>query len=132
MLVLKVCDIDAISASALNEAFMLILVQQLPAEEVLKVLTRMARYRDQPSQRVYESLSRDFSELVGNRLSPETAATASAFLSRALHTLPLPWAVDFVRRFGAFSKEFLAKQIQKATQPRFFDFVRYQRHGGES
>ena len=134
--VTKVCNLDSLEAADVNRSFMLLLVQQLPAEVVLQLLSRIGMYRDRPSQRAYEALSRDFSIIVSRCMQQQPAATAAAaaaaaaLLTRCLQTLPLPWAVDYVRRFGSFSKAFLAKQIERATKPRFFDFVRYQQHGG--
>ncbi|XP_026191876.1 uncharacterized protein LOC34621760 [Cyclospora cayetanensis] len=139
MAVTKICDIDSLRAADLNRGFMLLLVQQLPAEVVLQLLTRIGLYRDRPCQKAYEALSRDFSQVVSRCLEQQrtpaagaaaAAATAAALLTRSIQTLPLPWAVDYVRRFGAFSKAFLARHIERVTNPRFFDFVRYQQHGG--
>ncbi|KAL8274522.1 hypothetical protein Esti_001543 [Eimeria stiedai] len=135
--VTKVLDLDSLEASVLNRAFMLLLVQQLPAELVLQLLSRIGVYRDVPSQRAYEALSQDFSRIVCRSLQQQqqpaaaaAAAAAAAMLTRCLQTLPLPWAVDYVRRFGSFSKLFLSRLIERAANPKPFDFIRYQRHGG--
>merc|ERR1711871_27007 len=38
--------------------------------------------------------------------------------------------VDYSRRYGQFSRAFIAKQVQRSLRPAFFDFMRYEDKGG--
>ena len=38
--------------------------------------------------------------------------------------------IDYTRKYGHFSRAFLAEQVEKSLRPGFFDFLRYDRHGG--
>ncbi len=69
---------------------------------------------------------RDCGRMFGGRYGAELIA----LFSRCYTTLSVPCLVDHVRRFGQFSKPWLAAQIERSTQPRLFDFVRYQDFGG--
>ena len=49
---------------------------------------------------------------------------------RGFSTISVPFMLDYTRRFGHFSRAFLAEQVEKSLRPGFFDFLRYEGQGG--
>lgn len=134
---MRVLDLDSVSPSILHHSFMFLLVKHLPAELCLKVISRIAVYRDTHTQLAYENLVRDLGIIFTKHNETTTfiphdlGPALVAYLSRIVQTISVAWSVDYIRRFGRFSKQFIVKQIEKSTKPRFFDFVRYERKGGK-
>ena len=65
-------------------------------------------------------------EMGGRSYGPELLA----LFTRCHTTLPVPQFLDYIRRFGQFSKSFLAKKVDRVQNPKVFDFVRYEQFGG--
>ncbi|PHJ17263.1 hypothetical protein CSUI_008910 [Cystoisospora suis] len=132
---MRVLDLDSVSPAILHHSFMFLLVKHLPAELCLKVISRIAVYRDTHTQLAYENLIRDLGTIFTKHnettfVPHDLGPALVAYLSRIVQTISVAWSVDYVRRFGCFSKQFIVNQIEKSTKPRFFDFVRYERKGG--
>ncbi|PFH37004.1 hypothetical protein BESB_034620 [Besnoitia besnoiti] len=133
---MRVLDLDSVSPAVLHHSFMFLLVKHLPAEVCLKVLSRIAVYRDVHTQLAYENLIRDMGFLFTKHYETCTSVphdlgpTLVAYVCRVVQTLSIAWGVNYVRRFGCFSKQFIVKQIERSANPRLFDFVRYAHKGG--
>nr|PIL99176.1 hypothetical protein TGCOUG_215370 [Toxoplasma gondii COUG] len=133
---MRVLDLDSVSPGILHHSFMFLLVKHFPAEVCLKVLSRIAVYRDLHTQLAYENLIRDMSFLFTKHYETCTSTphdlgpTLVAYVCRIVQTLSIAWGVNYVRRFGCFSKQFIVKQIERSANPRLFDFVRYAHKGG--
>lgn len=123
---IRVLDVDCLSLEDVHRHFMHTLVRRLPAEFCLKVASRVGQFRDKPSHQSYENLLRDCGKLFSGTHGPELIA----LFSRCYATISVPYMVDYTRRFGQFSKQYMAKLIEKTEQPRFFDFMRYEHCGG--
>eukprot|EP00397_Hematodinium_sp_SG-2012_P049246 GEMP01056728.1.p1 GENE.GEMP01056728.1~~GEMP01056728.1.p1 ORF type:complete len:345 (+),score=57.98 GEMP01056728.1:21-1055(+) len=123
---IRVLDVDRLSLEDVHRHFMHTMVRRLPAEYCLKVASRVGLFRDKHSHQSYENLLRDCGRLFGTTHGPELVA----LFSRCYATISIPYMVDYTRRFGQFSKYYMAKLIEKSEQPRFFDFMRYEHHGG--
>ncbi|KEP62703.1 UNVERIFIED_CONTAM: hypothetical protein HHA_215370 [Hammondia hammondi] len=133
---MRVLDLDSVSPAILHHSFMFLLVKHFPAEVCLKVLSRIAVYRDLHTQLAYENLIRDMSFLFTKHYETCTSTphdlgpTLVAYVCRIVQTLSIAWGVNYIRRFGCFSKQFIVKQIERSANPRLFDFVRYAHKGG--
>jgi len=117
----RIMDVDKFDLNELHHYFMYTLVRRFPSEKCLKVATRIALFRDKNTQHSFECMSRDIEEMFGPIHGPEL----TALFSRCYMTLPIPFMLDYIRRFGRFSRQYLAKEVDNTIKPRLFDFVRY-------
>lgn len=117
----RVMDIDEFRLDELHQYFMFTLVRRFPAERCVKVASRVALFRDKHSQHSFESMSKDVGKLFG----PTHGAELTALFSRCYNTIPVAYMLDYIRRFGKFSRRYIAMQVDKTMNPRLFDFVRY-------
>eukprot|EP00931_Biecheleriopsis_adriatica_P047305 TRINITY_DN27254_c0_g1_i1.p1 TRINITY_DN27254_c0_g1~~TRINITY_DN27254_c0_g1_i1.p1 ORF type:complete len:627 (+),score=109.26 TRINITY_DN27254_c0_g1_i1:42-1922(+) len=122
----RVLDVDALSLEELHRAFMHSLVRRRPAEVCVRVASRVASFRDRYGHHSYENMIRDCSQLFGPVHGPEL----TALFARCHSTISVPFMLDYTRRYGQFSRKFLAEQVEKSLRPAFFDFLRYQNKGG--
>ena len=118
----RVMDVDRFDLGELHEYFMYTLVRRFPSEDCMRVASRIAVFRDKNSQHSFESLSRDMAALFGPTHGPEL----TALFARCYGTIPVPFMLDYIRRFGKFSRKFIAQEVEKTIVPRPFDFVRYE------
>ena len=117
----RIMDVDRFDLNELHQYFIYTLVRHFPAEDCVRVASRIAVFRDKYSQHSFESLSADMLALFGPVHGPEL----SALFARCYGTIPVPFMLDYIRRFGKFSKKFIAQEVEKTISPRTFDFVRY-------
>ena len=117
----RVMDVDRFRLDELHHYFMYTLVRRFPAEKCVKVASRIALFRDKQTQHSFESMSKDVADLFG----PTHGAELTALFSRCYNTIPVAFMLDYVRRFGKFSRRYIALQVEKTLKPRLFDFVRY-------
>jgi len=122
----RVLDVDSLSMEELHKAFAYTLVRRLPAEQCIRVASRIATFRENYNQTAYENLIRDCGHIFGPTHGPELVA----LFSRCHATVSVPYLVDYTRRFGTFSREFIASQVEQSLNPGFFDFIRYHKQGG--
>eukprot|EP00371_Babesia_bovis_P002589 XP_001611236.1 hypothetical protein [Babesia bovis T2Bo] len=120
----KVLDVDRIPVTLLHHMLCYTLVKHTPAEAVLSIVSRIAVLRDNNKHTAYQSILRDVARLVG----PVSRAEVVALLSRCYQSISIPFMVDYVRRFGTFSRKFMAKLIQQQANPLPLDFLRYKAH----
>ena len=118
---LRVLDVDRLDLNEVHGIFMHSLVRRLPAEKVVKLIGRLGQFRDKQSQASYEGLMTDSLGIFGKYLGPESAA----LFARCHATISVPFMLDYTRKFGRFSRQWLAGQIERGRNPRFFDFCRY-------
>ncbi|CDR96336.1 hypothetical protein, conserved [Babesia bigemina] len=118
---IRVLDVDQLPLPMLHHMLCYSLVKHMPAEAVLQVISRIAMLRDNNSHVAYQNFLRD----IGKIASPICRAEVVALLSRGYQSVSVPFMVDYVRRFGTFSRRFLAKLIQRHAQPQALDFLRY-------
>jgi hypothetical protein len=117
----RVMDVDRFRLDELHHYFMYTLVRRFPAEKCVKVASRIAVFRDKQTQHSFESMNKDVAELFGPVYGPEL----TALFSRCYNTIPVAFMLDYTRRFGKFSRKYIALQVDKTLNPRLFDFVRY-------
>ena len=117
----RIMDVDAFSLEELHHYFMYTMVRRYPAEQCVKLAARIALFRDKNNQRSFECMSRDVADMFGPVHGPEL----SALFSRCFNTIPIAFMLDYIRRFGRFSRKFIAHQVDKTMKPRLFDFIRY-------
>ena len=117
----RVMDVDEFRLDELHHYFMFTLVRRFPAERCVKIASRVALFRDKHSQHSFESMSKD----VGNIFGATHGAELTALFARCYNTIPVAFMLDYTRRFGKFSKRYIAMQVEKTLKPRLFDFVRY-------
>ncbi|KAF4759503.1 hypothetical protein FOZ63_027906, partial [Perkinsus olseni] len=122
----RVLDVDRLPMEEMHEFFMFALVRRFPAEKCLKVASRLATFRDKASAASYNKLMIDMSELFGSIYGPELCA----LFDRCYNTISVPYMLDYIRKYGQFSKEYIAKEVAESMNPPVFDFVRYQHRGG--
>ncbi|KAF4659946.1 hypothetical protein FOL46_006367 [Perkinsus olseni] len=122
----RVLDVDRLPMEEMHEFFMFALVRRFPAEKCLKVASRLATFRDKASAASYNKLMIDMSELFGSIYGPELCA----LFDRCYNTISVPYMLDYIRKYGQFSKEYIAKEVSESMNPPVFDFVRYQHRGG--
>jgi len=115
-----------LSLEDVHLAFMHTLVRRRPAEVCMHVASRLAQFRDNYGHNAYENLLRDCGQLFGPTHGPELLA----LFARCHATISVPWMVDYTRRFGQFSRAFIAGQVEQSLRPAFFDFMRYETKGG--
>ncbi|CEL92454.1 unnamed protein product [Vitrella brassicaformis CCMP3155] len=121
----KVLDVDRLPIKELHSLFMYTLVRRLPAEKCVRVASRIAALRDKPTQRNYEHFIRDV-----QREFRVNSPSLLAYLLRCHQTIAVPYMVDYIRKYGHFSRGFIAAQIERSLHPRLFDFARFQDKGG--
>ena len=117
----RVMDVDEFRLDELHHYFMYTLVRRFPAEKCVRVASRIALFRDKNSQHSFESMSKDVAAIFG----PIHGAELSALFSRCYNTIPVAFILDYIRRFGKFSRKYIAQEVDKTMNPRLFDFVRY-------
>ena len=117
----RIMDVDRFRLDELHHYFMYTLVRRFPAEKCVKVASRIAVFRDKQTQHSFESMNKDVAELFGPVYGPEL----TALFSRCYNTIPVAFMLDYIRRFGKFSRKYIALQVEKTLNPRLFDFVRY-------
>ena len=117
----RVMDVDRFGLEELHHYFMFTLVRRFPAEKCVKLASRIALFRDKQTQHSFESMSKDVAALFGPIHGPEL----TALFARCYSTIPVAFMLDYTRRFGKFSRKFIAMQVEKSLNPRLFDFVRY-------
>ena len=117
----RIMDVDRFRLDELHQYFMYTLVRRFPAEQCVRVASRVALFRDKYSQHSFESMSKDVAAIFGPVYGPEL----TALFSRCYGTIPVAYMLDYTRRFGKFSRKFIAQEVDKTMQPRAFDFVRY-------
>ncbi|CAE7833532.1 unnamed protein product [Symbiodinium sp. CCMP2592] len=122
----RVLDVDALALEELHKAFMYTLVRRRPAEICVRVASRLAVFRDKPGQQSYQNLLQDCGRLFGSLHGPELLA----LFARCFSTISVPFMLDYTRKYGHFSRGFLAEQVEKSLRPGFFDFLRYEENGG--
>lgn len=122
----RVLDVDALPLEEVHLAFMHTLVRRRPAEVSIHVASRIAQFREKHGQQGYQNLLRDAGRLFGSTHGPELMA----LLARCYCTISVPFMVDYTRRYGQFSRAFIANQVEQSMRPAFFDFIRYQKRGG--
>lgn len=123
---IRVLDVDAVPLQDLHHAFMHALVRRRPAEVCVNVASRLAQFRDKYKTQPYENMLRDCGRLFGPTHGPELVA----LFSRCHATISLPFMLDYIRKYGQFSRAFIAKQVDRSLKPAFFDFLRYEKRGG--
>ena len=117
----RIMDVDAFNLEELHHYFMYTMVRRFPAEQCVKLAARIALFRDKHNQRSFECMSKDVVDIFG----PVHGSELSALFSRCFNTIPIAFMLDYTRRFGRFSRRFIANQVDKTMNPRLFDFVRY-------
>ncbi|KAK1444238.1 hypothetical protein BgAZ_101440 [Babesia gibsoni] len=117
----RVLDVDALPLPMIHHMVCYAMVKHMPAETVIKVISRVAMLRDKDNHVAYQNFLRD----VGKVASPMCRAEIVALLSRCYQSISVPFMVDYVRRYGTFSRRFMAKLIQTHSQPLPLDFMRY-------
>jgi len=122
----RVLDVDRLELDDVHRHFMFTLTRRLPAEHCMKVASRVGQFRDKQTHQSYENLIRDCGRVFGPTHGPELVA----LFSRCYATISVPYMVDYTRRYGQFSKNYIASLIEKSEQPRLFDFMRYEHCGG--
>lgn len=122
----RVLDVDALPMEEIHKAFAFTLVRRLPAELCVHVASRIAIFRDNFNQNAYQNLIRDCGRLFGPTHGPELIA----LFARCHATISVPFLLDYTRRFGTFSRKFIAAQVEQSLNPALFDFIRYQEKGG--
>ncbi|EER05300.1 conserved hypothetical protein [Perkinsus marinus ATCC 50983] len=122
----RVLDVDGLPMEEMHEFFMFALVRRFPAEKCLKVASRLATFRDKASASSYNKLMIDMAELFGSIYGPELCA----LFDRCYNTISVPYMLDYIRKYGQFSKEYIAREVTESMNPPVFDFVRYQHRGG--
>lgn len=118
---IRVLDVDELPLTLIHHMLCYAMVKHMPAETVIQVISRIASLRDNNSHVGYQNLLRD----LGRIASPLCRAEVVALLSRCYQSISVPFMVDYVRRFGTFSRRFMAKLIQTHSRPLPLDFLRY-------
>lgn len=122
----RILDVDALPLDELHKAFAFTLVRRLPAEFCIKVASRIALYRENFNVVSYENMLKDCSRHFGPTHGPELLA----LFARCHATIPVPFLLDYTRRFGTFSRKFIAAEVEKSLNPGFLDFMRPKLKGG--
>uniref|UniRef100_A0A0G4F6U1 Uncharacterized protein n=1 Tax=Chromera velia CCMP2878 TaxID=1169474 RepID=A0A0G4F6U1_9ALVE len=122
---IRVLDVDRLPLADVHRLFMFAMVRCLPAETCVKVASRVGLYRDKQTQTSYEQMHRHCAQYFGRH-----GAELSALFSRCYATISVTFMLDYTRRFGQFSRAFIAKQVQRSMRTRLFDFLRFARQGG--
>jgi hypothetical protein len=117
----RILDIDKLSIEEMNGYFAYSLSKHLPNEISLKLLKRISLYRDKHTNQSYHNMMNFAIKLFDQFHAPELAA----FFARSHSTISVAFALDYIRRFGTFSRKYLASEIDKTNKPKFFDAIRY-------
>ena len=117
----RVLDVDAVDMDEMHHMFMYTLTRRMPAEKAVKIIGRLGVYRDKHNSHSLENLMTDVATLFGPYHGPEL----EALWTRCYATIGVPFMLDYVRRFGRFSRQYLAQEVDRSNKPRFFDFCRY-------
>ncbi|EKX73197.1 conserved hypothetical protein [Theileria equi strain WA] len=118
---IRILDVDRLPLGILHHMICYTLVKHMPAEVVLKIISRLATFRDKDNLVSYQTLFRHISNLA----TPICRAELVAILSRGYQSISIPFMVDYVRKFGTFSRKFIAGLLDKHSQPLPLDFIRY-------
>jgi hypothetical protein len=105
----------------MHHMFMNTLSRRMPAEKVVKIIGRLGMYRDKQNTHSHANLMTDVMTIFGPYHGPEL----EALWARCYASIGVPFMLDYVRRFGRFSRKYLAEQVDRTNRPRFFDFCRY-------
>ncbi|SCM24993.1 conserved Plasmodium protein, unknown function [Plasmodium chabaudi adami] len=123
---IKILNIDSLPCNVLNNLFAYKIVKNCSAELCLKIITRLGMYRDKYSQVSYENMINYLSQVI---TSSQNAEIISLF-SRCYETISIPFLVNYVRKYGTFSRSFIVNMYDKYFRKRLFDFVRYENNMG--
>ncbi|CDO63862.1 conserved Plasmodium protein, unknown function [Plasmodium reichenowi] len=123
---IKILDIDNIPCNILNNLFAYNIVKNCSAELCLKIISRLGMYRDKYSQISYENMI----NYLGQVLNCSKNAEIIALFSRCYETISIPFLVNYVRKYGTFSRAFIVNMYDKYFKKRLFDFVRYENNMG--
>ncbi|SOV75527.1 conserved Plasmodium protein, unknown function [Plasmodium sp. gorilla clade G3] len=123
---IKILDIDNIPCNILNNLFAYNIVKNCSAELCLKIISRLGMYRDKYSQISYENMI----NYLGQVLNCSKNAEIIALFSRCYETISIPFLVNYVRKYGTFSRAFIVNMYDKYFKKRLFDFVRYENNNG--
>ncbi|VWU48195.1 conserved protein, unknown function [Hepatocystis sp. ex Piliocolobus tephrosceles] len=123
---IKILDIDSLSCNVLNHLFAYKIVKNCSAEICLKIISRIGMYRDKHSQVSYENMINYIGQIINNN----TNAEIIALFSRCYETVSIPFLVNYVRKYGTFSRSFIVNLYDKYFKKRLFDFVRYENNMG--
>ncbi|UKK01031.2 hypothetical protein MACK_001844 [Theileria orientalis] len=120
----RILDVDRLPLPILHHMLCYTLVKNVPAENVLKIISNIASLRDKNKHVCYHNLFK----LVTLKSSPICAPEIVATLTRCYQSISIPFMVDYVRKYGTFSRKFLANLINRHSQPSPLDIFRYQSH----
>ncbi|UKJ88643.2 hypothetical protein MACJ_001887 [Theileria orientalis] len=120
----RILDVDRLPLPILHHMLCYTLVKNVPAERVLKIISNIASLRDKNKHVCYHNLFK----LVTFKSSPICAPEIVATLTRCYQSISIPFMVDYVRKYGTFSRKFLANLINRHSQPSPLDIFRYQSH----
>eukprot|EP00375_Theileria_parva_P000196 XP_762865.1 hypothetical protein [Theileria parva strain Muguga] len=121
---IRVLDVDRLPLPILHHMLCYTLVKNIPAENVLKIISNIASLRDKNKHICYRNLFR----LAIFHSSPVCAPEIIAALTRSYQSISIPFMVDYVRKYGTFSRKFLANLINRYSDPFPLDFLRYESH----
>lgn len=123
---IKILDIDSLPCNVLNHLFAYKIVKHCSAEICLKIITRLGMYRDKYTQVSYENMITYLGKIITN----EKNAEIIALFCRCYETVSVPFLINYVRKYGSFSRSFLVNMYDKFFRKRLFDFVRYENNMG--
>ncbi|CRH02551.1 conserved Plasmodium protein, unknown function [Plasmodium relictum] len=123
---IKILDIDSLPCNVLNHLFAYKIVKNCSAELCLKIISRIGMYRDKYSQVSYENMINYLGQIINNDKNAEIIA----LFSRCYETVSIPFLVNYVRKYGSFSRSFIVNMYDKYFKKRLFDFVRYENNLG--
>ncbi|CRG97691.1 conserved Plasmodium protein, unknown function [Plasmodium gallinaceum] len=123
---IKILDIDSLPCNVLNHLFAYKIVKNCSAELCLKIISRIGMYRDKYSQVSYENMINYLGQIINNDKNAEIIA----LFSRCYETVSIPFLVNYVRKYGSFSRSFIVSMYDKYFKKRLFDFVRYENNLG--
>lgn len=123
---IKILDIDSLPCNILNHLFAYKIVKNCSAEICLKIITRLGMYRDKYSQISYENMITYLGQIIQNDRNAEIIA----LFCRCYETISIPFLINYVRKYGSFSRSFLVNMYDKFFRKRLFDFIRYENNMG--
>ncbi|SBS90624.1 conserved Plasmodium protein, unknown function [Plasmodium malariae] len=123
---IKILDIDSLPCNILNHLFAYKIVKNCSAELCLKIISRIGMYRDKYSQVSYENMINYLGQIINSNNNAEIIA----LFSRCYETVSIPFLVNYVRKYGTFSRSFIVNMYDKYFRKRLFDFVRYENNMG--
>eukprot|EP00916_Digyalum_oweni_P007074 GHVL01012032.1.p1 GENE.GHVL01012032.1~~GHVL01012032.1.p1 ORF type:complete len:444 (-),score=157.97 GHVL01012032.1:901-2232(-) len=116
----RILDIDKIPVKELNSNICYILTRNLPAEKCMHLVSRLALFRDKQNKDSYNELM----NIISNNCGKYNPIILSYFV-RGYQTICIPYIIDYIRRYGQFSREYIVKGIEKCSDNELFDFIRY-------